>query len=202
MIIQGVPQVATNGIEIVNGAKIVVPNLNQRAIVNGVQQSAYNGIEILNGVPKSAIASAFPGWTEVDPNGYISVDDVSLLAATWNVGDGVKLTIGANANYSAIYVDAGSLFWTGDYTINYRINVHNEIDSLIAINTGVQEQVSPSADWVGNLADVHYTSQYEVGGNNLSGSGGVLLNGASDGTTSIGEFDTKLDVPLFLCSTL
>lgn len=89
LVINGVPQVADNGIEIVNGAKIVIPSLNQRHIINGVPQTAFEGIEIINGVPKSSLGTwpSFAGWTEVDPNSAIILSDSSAFDSEMTFND-------------------------------------------------------------------------------------------------------------------
>ncbi len=88
-VINGVPQIADNGIELVNGAKIVIPSLNQRHIINGVPQTAFEGIEIINGVPKSSLGTwpSFGGWTEVDPSSGITLSDASAFDSEMTFGN-------------------------------------------------------------------------------------------------------------------
>lgn len=91
---------------IVNGVVYTPRNNNGLSIINGVPATKHNGLHLISGVRR---LSGFPGWTENDTSGIITVDDASKFDAVWTI-DGQH-----NGALHRIYVDAGLAYWTGDF---------------------------------------------------------------------------------------
>jgi hypothetical protein len=195
MIINGVPQYRRSGLLIING----VPEedvIDDVELINGVRQLSPNGIEIINGVPQTGAVAAIPnpGWIETDPNTLISVDNASLLTANWTLSGNPLYGSSDDGNYASIVADAGSAFWTGDFTMNVRIktNAQGSPNWLIQNNFGLYSELIKAGSFPGVTFDGITANVYEVGGTNVSGGVTSFRNGSSTNGSFLG-LNTELD---------
>jgi len=149
---------------IANGVVYTPENVDGLVIVNGVPATEHNGLHLVNGARiVESTGIPFPGWTEVDTNTIITVDNASVLAANWTI----------NGNYSdsdhQIIVDAGSGFWTGDFEIRLRFKIIDYAASTTSIMFfGITEDLTTYADLGQNPEWGVFGRVYDAGSQNRS----------------------------------
>lgn len=74
-------------------------------------------------------------WNIIDTNEIITVDDAKSPTAMWGVNGSYQ-----GAEHS-VRVDAGSLFWTGNFELRYRIRYRRIQSFSIRQNTGLQQLI-------------------------------------------------------------
>lgn len=176
MIYNGVPQFRRSGLLINNG----VPNeaiVDDVELINGVRQLSPNGLEVINGVPQTgAAAEALTApWVETDPNSEISVDDATLLAATWTLDGNFS---GAGCGYKSIVADAGSNYWDGDFVLEYRVRLNTGTTAGLTWGLGLYQQLVAYDD-IQASDDYIFCHHLLVGANIIE-----QINERGDGSTS------------------